>query len=211
MTPGYHASMRRAYGIAPESPEADVRQLQEHRQFIVGQAPDPDHARRVCDYLQHHGMDARDVRLAGSAADLPQRRTRNLAAREQTDARARSRREAEAGALIGALAGAAIGAGGGLLATAGHVSRDLMFFVAIVLVFTGVGAWVAASVTAARSMRIDDPWQLKLDGAGDSPWIAVRVRNDGDADHTRELLMYESVSLVDEHTAETLGARTFRR
>lgn len=213
MEHGYHALMGRAHGIAPESPEAVVGQLQDHRQFIVGQAPDPDHARRVCEYLQHHGVDANDVRLAGSAADLAQRRTRDLAARDQMDALTltQARRKAEAGALIGALAGAAIGAGGGLLATAGHVGRDLMFFVAIVLVFTVVGAWVAASVGAARSMSVDDPWRLTLDGAGDAPWIAVRVRNDRDADHTRELLMYEGVSLVDEETAETLGVRTFRR
>lgn len=188
-----------------------MRQLQEHQQFIVGQAPDPDHARRVCEYLQHHGADANDVRLAGSAADLVEP-THDPAVRDHVDAPAlaHARRKAEAGALIGALAGAAIGAGGALLATAGNVSRDLMFFVAIVLVFTGVGTWVAASVSAARSMTVDDPWQLTFDGAGDAPWIAVRVRYDRDADHTRELFMYEGVSLVDEHTAETLGARIFR-
>jgi hypothetical protein len=190
-----------------------VSQLQVgHHHFVVGQAPDLHHARRVSEYVQHHGVDANDIRLAATAAERAEQRTSDLAARDQRDgvARRHARRQAEAGALIGALAGAAIGAAGGLLATAGHVGRDLTFFLAIVLVFTGLGAWVAASVSAARSMGFDDPWALTLDGADDSAWIAVRVRNDRDADRTRELLKYEGISLVEEHTAETRGIHTVR-
>ena len=39
-----------------------------YQHFVVGKALDREHARRVCEYLEHHGVDATDVRLAGSAA-----------------------------------------------------------------------------------------------------------------------------------------------
>ena len=103
-----------------------------------------------------------------------------------------------------------IGAGGGLLATAGNVGRDLTVFLAVVFVFTGLGAWVAASVSAARSIAYDDQWDLELDDSDGPPWIAVRVHSDRDANRTRELLTWEGISLVEEHTAETLGIHTVR-
>jgi hypothetical protein len=61
--------MRRAHVIASTSPEAVVSHLQAgYQHFVVGKALDREHARRVCEYLEHHGVDATDVRLAGSAA-----------------------------------------------------------------------------------------------------------------------------------------------
>jgi hypothetical protein len=65
-------------------------------------------------------------------------------------------------------------------------------------------------VTAARSIAEDDRWDLDLD-EGDGPqWLAVRVHNDREANRTRELLTWEGISLVEEHTAETLGIHTVR-
>ena len=175
-----------------------------YHHFVVGKALDRDHARRVYEYLEQHGVDANDVRLAGSAAAQL-----DLAALDPIDAVGHARHKAEAGALIGALAGAAIGAGGGLLATAGHVGRDLLFFLAVVLVFTGLGAWIAASVSAARSMRVDDSRQRTFERPDDSPWIAVRVRSEREANLTRDLFTFEGVSLVDEDTADSVGVSTF--
>lgn len=175
-----------------------------YQHFVVGKALDRDHAGRVYEYLEQHGVDANDVRLAGSAAAQV-----DLAALDPIDAVGHARHKAEAGALIGALAGAAIGAGGGLLATAGNVSRDLLFFLAVVFVFTGLGAWVAASVTAARAMRVDDSRGRTFDCPDDSPWIAVRVRSEREANLTRDLFTFEGVSLVDEDTADNLGVSTF--
>ncbi len=175
-----------------------------YQHFVVGKALDRDHARRVYEYLAYHGVDENNIRLAGSAAaqlDLP--------ALDPIDDIGHARLKAEAGALIGALAGAAIGAGGGLLATAGHVSRDLLFFVAVVLVFTGLGAWVAASVSAVRSMRVDHSRERTFDRPDDSPWIAVRVRSEREANLTRDLFTFEGVSLVDEEAADSLGVSTF--
>lgn len=190
-----------------------MSQLQvEHQRFVVGQAPDLEHARRVYQYLRNRGVDPNDIRLRATAAELADQPTHDLAARDQVDSLAAdlARREAEAGALIGALAGAAIGAGGGLLATAGNISGNLALFLAIVFGFAGLGAWVAASLCAARSMGYDDTLELMVDEGDGSAWIAVRVRDELHADHIRALLEFEGLALVEEHTAETLGVHTVR-
>lgn len=84
-------------------------------------------------------------------------------------------RQAEAGALIGALAGAAIGAGGGLLATSGDISGRTTLFLAIVFVFTGLGAWVGSVLTAMETMSYDET-EVASDSRGDLVATSSRGR-----------------------------------
>jgi hypothetical protein len=183
-----------------------------HQHIVVGRAPDLDHARQVFQELQNHGVDASDMRLAGKAAERAERRTRDDVARERLDARTTQHvgRQVSLGALVGALAGGAVGAVGGLLVTSGDVGENLALFLVIVLVFGGLGAWVAAIVNATRSMGYDDTWQLTFDDSDGSTWIAVRVRDGGAVTTTRELLAREGITDVEEHTAQTRGAHTVR-
>ena len=181
--------------------------------LVVGMAPDLEQARRVSRLLRDHGVEATDVKLAGSAAEEAEAHTRIAAAREEMEARAIAEvgQQAEAGALIGALAGAAIGVGGALLATSGDVSGRTAVFLAIVFVFTGLGAWVGATLSAMGSMGYDDSWEPTFERTTGSAWIAVRVRDSREAFHVRDLLHREGITLVEEHAAATHGAGTARR
>jgi hypothetical protein len=203
----------------PEVAEARVTQHEDLRDenlqhenpqpLVVGRAPDREHAQRAARHLQSHGVDAADVKLAGSAAEEAEAHIRR-AARDEMDAWARSQagRQAEAGALIGALAGAAIGAGGGLLATSGDISGRMTLFLAIVFVFTGLGAWVGSVLTAAEALSYDDAFPAGYGNGDGATWIAVRVHDSRDAVHTRALLRREGITLVEERTAEALSAHT---
>jgi hypothetical protein len=195
-----------------EFAEATVEQpAQENRpHIVVGRAPDLEHARMVFHELQSHGIDAGDVRLAGAAVQPAEAFACDLDAREELDARTLRHlgHQAEAGAFVGALAGAAIGAGGGLLAASGDIGGSLALFVVVVLVFTAIGAWVGATVSATRSMGYDDTRYLPFDATGGATWVAVRVRDDRDAAHTAQLLEREGITLVEEHPAAVRGDQT---
>jgi hypothetical protein len=205
-------------GVPAASAECTEDAVNQHQlvaqdqQVVVGRAPDADRARRIAQTLQHHGVDASDVRLTGSNGEPAPRRAPDLAAHAQIDGLAVGQpgRKAEAGALIGALVGAAVGAAGGLLATAGNIGRDLSVFLAIVFVFTGLGAWVAACISAARSMGYDDRFEPTDDPTDESTWVAVRVRDDRGAAQARDLLTRGGFSLVDEHSAGTRGVHPVR-
>jgi hypothetical protein len=168
--------------------------------IVVGRAPDLDHARHVFQELQNHGIDAADLRLAGSTARRAERHTRDDAAREQLDRRVAGHvgRRVGGGAVIGALGGAALGAIGGLLVTGGDVGGNPTLFLVVVLVFAALGAWVVATVSATRSMGYEDTWQLTFDDSDGSALVAVRVRDDEAAAAARDLLAHEGVTVVEE-------------
>ncbi len=182
------------------------------QQVVVGLAPDLGQARRVFGYLQNHGIDPNDVRLELAAVEPDAQPSLDPAVRDQLGqvTIGHAGRRAEAGALIGALAGGAVGALGGVLATSGHVGRDLTTFLAIVFVFTGLGAWAAACLTAARSMADDNAPARPSEHIDGSTWIAVRVHDARDVAHARDLLEREGVVLVEEDTAHAQGAHSLR-
>jgi hypothetical protein len=177
---------------------------------VVGRAPDLDHARHVFQELQNHGIDAADLRLAGSAARRAERHTRDDGVREQLDRKVAGHvgRRVGAGAVIGALAGAVVGAVGGLLVTGGDVGDNPALFLVVVLVFAALGGWVLAIVSATRSMGYDDTWQLTFDDRGGATLVAVRVRDDAAAASARDLLADEGVTVVEERTASARDQHT---
>jgi hypothetical protein len=188
-----------------------------HLHVVVGRVPDLDHARTVLQELQNHGVDAADLRLAGTSAEQAERHTQDEAARERLDGRTVGHvgRRVGGGAVAGALAGAVIGAVGGFLATSGDVGGNLTLFLVVVLVFAALGAWVAATVTATASMGYDDTWQLTFGGETDGDvaeeaWIAVRVRDAEDAAGARQVFASEGITAVEEHTADAHGEHMVR-
>jgi hypothetical protein len=169
---------------------------------VVGRAPDLEHARSIFDELQHHGVDANDLKL-------------DDAARELLDARAVGHvgRRVGGGAVAGALAGGLVGAVGGFLVTSGDVGSSPTLFLVVTLVFAALGAWVTATVAATRSMGSDDTWQLTFDDStprDDGTWIAVRVHDDTDVAEARDVFAQEGVTTVEEHLATTHGEHTVR-
>jgi hypothetical protein len=185
-----------------------VGQAREREQIVVGRAPDLAHARQACRQLQEHGVDAADLRLAANAAGAEDRTVEDVA-REQLDA-ADARPVGQlggTGAVVGALVGGAVGAFGGVLASSGDVGGNITLFAVVVLVFAALGAWVAATMSATRSMSdAGEP----VAAPEPSTWLAVRVRDDRDARHMRDLLRRQGIRVVEEHTAQGLGARTVR-
>jgi hypothetical protein len=184
---------------------------------VVGRAPDLDHARTVLQELQNHGVDAADLRLAGTAAREAEHHALDDEGRDQLDARAVGHigRRVGSGAVVGALGGGIVGAVGGFLATSGDVAGNLTLFLVVVLVFAALGAWVAATVTATASMGYDDTWQLTFDGLPEGPaeaatWVAVRVHDDDDAADARQVFARKGITAVEEHTADAHGEHMVR-
>jgi hypothetical protein len=181
---------------------------------VVGRAPDLQHARTIFEELQHHGVDAADLKL-GAADRGPEHHTRGDGARGQPDVRTVDHvgRRVGGGAVVGALGGGLVGAIGGFLVTSGDVGSHLTLFLVVTLVFAALGAWVAATVTATRSMGYDDTWQLTFDDAtrrDDGTWVAVRVHDDTEVAEARDVFAQEGITTVEEHLATTHGERTVR-
>lgn len=186
-----------------------MSQAREREQVVVGRAPDLAHARQVCRQLQERGVDAADLRLAATTTTPAEERTLDDVARERLDEldAGQTGQLAGTGAVVGAVAGAVVGAFGGFLASSGDVGGNLTLFAVVVLVFAALGAWVAATMSATRSLLVGHELPPPPDA---STWLAVRVRDDRDARHTRDLLRRQGIRVVEERTARTLGARTVR-
>jgi hypothetical protein len=185
-----------------------VGQAREREQVVVGRAPDLAYARQVCRQLQEHGVDAADLRLAATT-ETDEEHILDDVAREhlaEVDA-TQAGPLARTGAAVGAIAGAAVGAFGGFLAASGDVGDNVMLFAVVVLVFAALGAWVAATMSATRALLGAD---APRHAPEPSTWLAVRVRGDRDARHTRDLLRRQGIRVVEEQTARTLGARAVR-
>ena len=162
-----------------------ARQHARKETAVVARYPSLDDARRAFLALQNHGVDAADIRLAGSEAEDSVRRVEREGPREQLDGRVLGHvaPRVALGAIVGALVGAAVGAG---IAALGVAVFDLdaepAMFVLIALAFAALAAALGAFLTFERSVGYDDTWELTLDDdSGRGVAVAVRVRDEDES------------------------------
>jgi hypothetical protein len=174
---------------------------------VLGQVGDVEHARRLYLALQNGGVEQGDIRFGGETAREAQRETERAAGKETVDERLVHHVAGRAvqGALVGALLGVSLGVVLGLFALL-VVSSVQWWGVGIcAAVFGALGGVLGAFISAERGMGVDEELQLGFADVEGPIWIAVRIRDDANAERVRTLFRGNGVSLLEEHDARRRG------